>query len=230
MIFEARLKADQELVDAALKTYFTQSCSQARLLEAMRYSLLSGGKRLRPVLALAFCRACGGDEMAALPFACALEMVHTYSLIHDDLPCMDDDDFRRGRPTSHKVFGEAMAVLAGDALLTAAFETMLSKKNVSLAPARAAEAAACLAQAAGAYGMVGGQALDIGEEKELSAEELRKMYALKTGALIRAAAEFGCIDAGADHKLRDAALVYAEKVGVAFLIRDDLWISAGTPS
>lgn len=197
---------------------------QAGLFEAMRYSLLAGGKRIRPILLLEFCRLCGGDPCAALPFACAVEMIHTYSLIHDDLPCMDDDVMRRGRPSNHVVFGEAEALLAGDALQTLAFETMLSPESVRAAGAeRAAAAAGVLARAAGARGMAGGQEIDLKSEgKRLSEEELRNMDALKTGALIRASAEAGCILAGADGKKRKAAELYSSSIGLAFQIVDDI--------
>ena len=165
---------------------------------------------------------CGGDVRAALPFACAVEMIHTYSLIHDDLPCMDNDDLRRGRPTNHKVYGEATAMLAGDGLLTAAFEVMAAQKE-SLPAERIVEAIFCLANAAGGNGMVGGQALDLaGEGHYLSEEDLREIHTLKTGALICAAAELGCIVAGAGQEQRSAVRTYAAKLGLAFQIRDDM--------
>ncbi|NLJ31443.1 MAG: polyprenyl synthetase family protein [Clostridiales bacterium] len=197
---------------------------QAGLIQAMRYSLLAGGKRIRPVLVLEFCRLCGGEPQTALPFACAIEMVHTYSLIHDDLPCMDNDDMRRGRPSNHKVFGEDMALLAGDALLTMAFETMLSPRAVAAAGAqRAADAAGILAFAAGAHGMVGGQVIDLmSEGKKISFETLKKMDEGKTGALIVAAAKMGAVLGGAGREQLAAAENYAASIGLAFQIIDDI--------
>ena len=165
---------------------------------------------------------CGGDVEAALPFAGAVEMVHTYSLIHDDLPCMDDDDLRRGRPTNHKVFGEATAVLAGDGLLTAAFE-MMTEHRGSLPVQRVLNAIDCLSHAAGAAGMIGGQVLDMeGEIKTLGLAQLEQLQSLKTGALISAAAEMGCILAGGSDEQRQAVRTYAHCIGRAFQIRDDM--------
>lgn len=197
---------------------------QSELFRAMRYSLLAGGKRIRPILVLEFCRICGGDVETALPFACAVEMVHTYSLIHDDLPCMDNDDMRRGRASNHKVFGEDTALLAGDALLTMAFETMLSPSAVQDAGAtRAAEAAGILAKAAGAYGMVGGQVIDLmSEGKKIPFETLKLMDECKTGALICAAAKMGAVLGGADEAGLEAAQKYAKAIGLAFQIVDDI--------
>ncbi|MCI1991190.1 MAG: polyprenyl synthetase family protein, partial [Oscillospiraceae bacterium] len=206
-------------VEDALRKYVPEvSLMQSGLFRAMRYSLLAGGKRIRPVLVLEFCGLCGGDQEAALPFACAVEMIHTYSLIHDDLPCMDDDGLRRGKPSNHVVFGEAQALLAGDALLTMAFETMLSPESVKgVGAERAADAAGILAKAAGAYGMAGGQAIDLmSEGKKVSEETLQKMDECKTGALIRAAAKMGCALAGADSGQIRAADEYAAAIGFAF--------------
>jgi geranylgeranyl diphosphate synthase type II len=186
---------------------------------------MGGGKRLRPALVYEFCALCGGQTERATPFAAALEMVHTYSLIHDDLPCMDNDDLRRGRPTSHKVYGEAMAVLAGDGLLTRAFETLLDPALTGTFPPEALlQAAACLARNAGADGMLGGQVIDIeSESKQISLDRLLLLQQLKTGCLIRAAAELGCIAAGkTDEKTLAAANSYASRIGLAFQIRDDL--------
>ena len=166
----------------------------ARLLDAMRYSLTAGGKRLRPILTLEFCRLCGGDVHAALPAACGVELLHTYSLIHDDLPCMDDDDLRRGKPSNHKVFGEATAVLAGDALQALAFETVLS---APLAPERALRCAQILTHAAGHAGICGGQQLDLEwEGRSLDRDELMAIHLRKTSALIRAACLMGVAAAG----------------------------------
>ncbi len=210
----------KELVEKRLGEYFTEDVSQKRLLEAMRYSLLAGGKRVRPVLALSFCAASGGRAEDALEFACALEMLHTYSLIHDDLPCMDDDTLRRGSPTNHVVFGEYTAVLAGDALQTAAFETVL---KAPLDAEKRAKAALILAEASGALGMCGGQQLDMdGEGKSLSLSDIEAIHRGKTAALIIAAAKMGCVAAGASDDKLTAAEEYASALGLAFQIRDDL--------
>ena len=186
---------------------------------AMRYSVFGRGKRIRPILTLSFCELCGGDPADAMPFACAVELVHTYSLIHDDLPCMDDDDLRRGRPTNHKIFGEAMALLAGDALLTKAFEIALSAEDHALA----AQAALILAQGAGDKGMVGGQCMDLKlSEDQVTADLLRQMDQGKTVALIDAACRMGCVAAGAGEAQLAAASRYAQGLGMAFQIRDDV--------
>ena len=188
--------------------------------ESMGYSLFVGGKRIRPVLTLAFCDLCGGRPETALPFACAVEMIHTYSLIHDDLPCMDDDDLRRGKPANHKVYGEAMALLAGDGLLTKAFETALAFAGPSSA---ALEGARILAQCAGADGMVGGQCIDLNSEgKDVDLALLREMDLGKTVALISAACQMGCVAAGAGEERLKSARSYAEGIGMAFQIRDDI--------
>ena len=216
-----RMNANTALIESYLENCFVYPDQpQQKLFEAMRYSLLAGGKRLRPVLTLEFCRAAGGVPEASLPFAAALEMVHTYSLIHDDLPCMDNDDFRRGRPTNHKVYGEANAVLAGDALLTAAF-TRLSM--APLPPARIVQAVQMLGECAGELGMVGGQVLDLeGENKLLSEDEIGAIHVRKTGALIGAACTLGVIAAGGTDAQLDAAAQYAAGLGLAFQIRDDM--------
>lgn len=191
------------------------------LFEGMRYSALAGGKRIRPFLVLAFSALFGGKKEAALSFAAAVEMVHTYSLIHDDLPCMDNDDYRRGRPTNHKVYGEAEAVLAGDALLTMAFEAIANAEADASCRVRAVQ---CLATAAGARGMVGGQMMDIRAEKEKpSLEVLCHLQELKTGALICAAVELGCLAAGVtDKEALNACRTYAGGIGRAFQIVDDV--------
>jgi len=222
MDFKKRHAEDCALIEAWLKNYFAARKPYGDLNDAMLYSLMAGGKRVRPVLLLETCRMCGGDVALALPFACAVEMVHTYSLIHDDLPCMDDDDLRRGKPTNHKVYGEATAVLAGDGLLTAAFEAMLDEGK-DLPAERVLAAAACLSKAAGGRGMVGGQTLDMAAEGHmLTADELKELYALKTGALIAAAAEMGCILAGGTKEQREAVVRYAGKIGLAFQVQDDI--------
>ena len=193
---------------------------QDRLYEAMRYSLLAGGKRLRPFLVYLFCTACGGTEREAQPAALAIELIHTYSLIHDDLPAMDDDDYRRGRLTSHKVYGEAMAILAGDGLLTDAFRVMA---DPYLAPAKIAACVSVLSKNAGPWGMVGGQVLDIlSEQRELTEQEVLDIQSRKTGGLIRAACEMGVLCGGGVEAQRRAACRYADGVGLAFQIRDDM--------
>lgn len=211
------------LVERALEQSLpapSEGALTAPVMDSMRYSVFVGGKRIRPVMALAFCRLCGGKPEEALPFACAVEMVHTYSLIHDDLPCMDDDDLRRGRPTNHKVFGEAMALLAGDGLLTKAFETALSFSGPSEDTLRGAR---ILAQCAGAQGMVGGQCIDLDSEgKTVDLDLLREMDLGKTVALISAACQMGCVAAGAGEDVLENAHRYAEGVGMAFQIRDDI--------
>lgn len=192
----------------------------ARLLDAMRYSLTAGGKRLRPILTLEFCRLCGGDVHAALPAACGVELLHTYSLIHDDLPCMDNDDYRRGKLTNHKVFGESTAVLAGDALLTAAFETLA---NSGAGADIIAGTVKTLAVAAGELGMVGGQVLDLAAEEETpDAEHIYTLQDLKTGALIRAACCCGVVAGHGSAAQYEAAARYATALGLAFQIRDDM--------
>ena len=194
---------------------------QAKLFEAMEYSLLAGGKRLRPVFAVEFCRMCGADWHKAAPFAAAIEMIHTYSLIHDDLPSMDNDDFRRGRPTNHKVYGEAMAILAGDALLTDAFCVASTAGN--------AEGIAVLAECAGSLGMVGGQVLDImSEERLLTEQEVIDIQTRKTGALINAACVTGVIAGGGSEEQIAAAGRFAGALGMAFQIRDDMLDVIGT--
>ena len=194
---------------------------QKQLFEAMEYSLLAGGKRLRPVFAFEFCRMCGKDWHAAAPFAAAVEMIHTYSLIHDDLPSMDNDDFRRGRPTNHKVYGEAMAILAGDALLTDAF--MVAGSAVLEKPEDMGFAISLLAHCAGSMGMVGGQVLDIlSEERTLTEQEVIDIQSRKTGALINAACVLGTVAGGGTEEQLEAAGRFAGALGLAFQIRDDM--------
>jgi geranylgeranyl diphosphate synthase type II len=187
----------------------------------MRYSLLAGGKRIRPILTLAAAEAVGGSVRPVLPFACALEMIHTYSLVHDDLPAMDDDDVRRGRPTSHKVYGEGLAILVGDALLTEAFRLMAQARGVSAA--RALRAVAEVGEAAGVSGMVGGQVLDLAAEgTRASLPRVREIHRRKTGALLRVAVRVGAIVAGADAARLRRLTAYAEHLGLAFQIADDI--------
>lgn len=212
-------------VEEALKKYVPDmKCLEHILVESVRYSLLSGGKRIRPVILLEFCELCGGNVDVAIPFACALEMVHTYSLIHDDLPSIDNDDVRRGKPSNHMVFGDDIALLGGDALLTLAFETILSDDNVKTVGAETTiKAARVLAKRAGMFGMIGGQVIDIeSQDKSIDAETLKVMDRKKTGELICAAAEIGCLVAGADEEKINAAIKYAYSVGLAFQIVDDI--------
>ena len=219
--FQLRYDSYRAAVDDYLGGLFADAKDKPyrRLQEAMRYSLLAGGKRVRPVMTLAFCDMLGGQWREALPFACALELVHTYSLIHDDLPCMDDDDLRRGRPTCHKVYGETMAVLAGDALQGEAFGL------IAAAPAMTAQqridAVAVLSAACGGGGMVAGQVLDVDHLAQGEAD-LRLLHRLKTGAMLQAAAELGCVAAGADDGLRQRARDYGCHIGLAFQVRDDV--------
>ena len=199
-------------------------CRESALIESMKYSLEAGGKRVRPRLVFEFAKLCSGSDKIAAPFACAVEMIHTYSLIHDDLPCMDDDDLRRGKPSNHKVFGEDIALLAGDALLTLAFEVLADDKTAELAGGRACRLAAkTLANYAGATGMVGGQVIDLkSENTNAPLEVLREMDYKKTACLIKAACELGCISAGADEEKLRAASLYGECIGIAFQIQDDI--------
>ena len=200
---------------------------QKQLFEAMEYSLLAGGKRLRPVFAFEFCRLCGRDWQSAAPFAAAVEMIHTYSLIHDDLPSMDNDDFRRGRPTNHKIYGEAMAILAGDALLTDAFAVASTAQLPE--PADMAFAIGMLSECAGSLGMVGGQVLDIQAElRECTEEDVLAIQDRKTGALIRAACVLGAVAGGATEEQINAAAQFAAGLGLAFQIRDDMLDVIGT--
>ena len=218
----------REYIESYLKAWYDrfEDEPQRQLFEAMKYSLLAGGKRLRPIFAFEFCRLCGTDWKTAAPFAAAVEMIHTYSLIHDDLPCMDNDDFRRGRPTNHKVYGEAMAVLAGDALLTDAFCVAAAAKLQGTA---IADAIGILSECAGSLGMVGGQVLDIqSEERTLSEQEVLDIQSRKTGALIRAACACGAIAGGASDAQFDAACQFAAGLGIAFQIRDDMLDVIGT--
>ncbi len=218
------LAENAALVDAALNAYTKADDSDfAEELAAERYSLLARAKRIRPSLVLELCRMHGGEDAAALPFAAAVEMVHTYSLIHDDLPCMDDDDLRRGRPTCHKAFGEATALLAGDGLLTRAFGVIASNDHVGATAVR--DAVVALSEAAGSFGMIGGQVMDLaGEGSTLPYDKLLKLHAHKTGALIAVSAELGCIAAGLSRKdpRTLAAKKYAEGIGLAFQIVDDV--------
>ena len=219
----------RKAVDRALGQFLPKESLEPKIIhQAMRYSVFAGGKRLRPVLVIAAAEACGLKGEWVLPNACALELVHTYSLIHDDLPAMDDDDLRRGRPTSHKVFGEAIAILAGDALLTHAFK--LASKNGKIASSLIPQAVEALAQGAGSCGMVGGQVLDIqmegGKWKKFSVKErakiLRAIHEKKTAALLTASILTGAILAGATDKQLKSLKEYGRSVGLAFQVADDI--------
>ncbi len=222
--FKERMQEYCALVENKLSEYFNRKgCLQQTVFDAMRYSIEAGGKRIRPIILLEFCRICSGDINGALPYACALEMIHTYSLIHDDLPCMDNDDMRRGKPSCHKAFGEANALLAGDALLNMAFETMLSSQEGNISSERRLKAAHFIAQCAGADGMIGGQTIDLENEgKDISQDVLLRLYCDKTAALLRAAAVSGVILAGGAQDKIDAADGFALNLGLAFQIVDDI--------
>ena len=227
--FDTRGKEYRQYIQNYLKDFYTRFHDEPQmpLFEAMEYSLLAGGKRLRPIFAFEFCRMCGGDWKSAAPFAAAVEMIHTYSLIHDDLPCMDNDDFRRGRPTNHKVYGEAMAVLAGDALLTDAFSMAATAKLPK--PQNLGFAISVLSECAGSLGMVGGQVLDImSEERECTKQEVIDIQTRKTGKLIHAACVLGAIAGGAGEQQIEATARFAGALGLAFQIRDDMLDVIGT--
>lgn len=217
----------KQLVDAALENYFAKECeAPSKLKEAMLYSLRAGGKRLRPVLTLAACEACDGDSQKAMPSALALEMIHTFSLIHDDLPAMDDDDLRRGLPTSHKKFGEAVAILTGDALLAEAFACLSS---CVMRHASCVQIINDIAVATGAGGMTGGQVLDLAAEgKKVSYEELREIHKGKTGTLITVSVTSGAKAANADLVKLSALKKYGDAIGLAFQITDDILDIEGT--
>lgn len=220
---EPRFREYREYIESFLADYYSRFDDEPQkiLFEAMKYSLLAGGKRLRPIFVFEFCSLCGGDWKKAAPFAGAIEMIHTYSLIHDDLPCMDNDDYRRGRLTNHKVYGEAMATLAGDALLTDAFALAASAQLPK--PDDMALAIGVLAENAGSLGMVGGQVLDIlSEERQCTEQEVLDIQTRKTGALINAACVLGAIAGGAGEKQIKAAAGFAGCLGLAFQIRDDM--------
>ena len=226
MTFEERSREYREFTEEYLKNIYSQFRSepQSELFDAMEYSLLAGGKRLRPIFVLDFCRMCGGDWHKAAPFAAAMEMIHTYSLIHDDLPCMDNDELRRGKPTNHMVYGEDIALLAGDALMTRGYE--IAANNADVDANIALTATRKLLFASGAVGMMGGQQIDLKSENvQIDFDTLLKMHAKKTGALIRVSAELGCLAAGItdenDARMK-AACDYANGIGLAFQIKDDI--------
>ena len=219
MDHERQYAAYQQAIEAYLDSLFTGSTAYQKLYESIRYSLLAGGKRIRPVLTLEFARLGGIDWHLALPYGCALELIHNYSLIHDDLPCMDDDDLRRGKPTNHRVYGETLAVLAGDALQPEAFRLMAEAPCLSAD--NRLEAIRTLSRACGADGMVAGQVLDtvydVSDEAGLTV-----LNRLKTGVMISAAAELGCIASEMPAAMRRQALAYADALGRGFQIRDDM--------
>lgn len=221
MLKEEWAKRRAVVEDGLLRALRTEDAFDARLTESMKYSLTAGGKRLRPILLMAAADAVGGRGEDFLDSACALEMIHTYSLIHDDLPAMDDDDYRRGKPTNHRVYGAGLATLAGDALLTMAFEMLARQQGV---PAETMlRVVREISEAAGANGMVGGQALDLASEgKRIDMDTLRRMHMAKTGALFRAAVRSGAILGGADEAQLSALTAYAEAFGLAFQITDDI--------
>ena len=223
------LKADGQRVGRFLQEVLAgRSNAPPRLLEAIEYSVMAGGKRLRPALVLECARACGRDEAnpSALAAAGAIELIHTFSLVHDDLPAMDDDDLRRGRPTNHKVFGEAMAILAGDAMVTLAFELLATQASADVAPALIRE----LAHAAGPEGMIGGQVLDMaGENQSLSLDDLRRIHRMKTGALLAAACRLGAIAVSAGPPALAGVTTYGQHLGIAFQIVDDVLDVTSTP-
>ena len=226
MNFSDKLKTYQLEIDSKLNELLSQTSECYDIIfDASRYSLLNSGKRIRPILMLEFYKLCGGKGDFAYNFACALEMIHSYSLIHDDLPCMDNDDFRRGKPSCHKQFSEDIALLAGDTLLTEAFFVAMQTKNIP--SDRVLKAAKFLSLCAGANGMIGGQVMDITGKAFENLELTLRMYALKTGCLIKAATVCGAILAGANEEQIKNAEIYAEKLGFAFQIIDDILDATG---
>ena len=222
MDLNALLKDYKQMVENRIEELFPEAdCSYNEVIKAARYSLLNGGKRIRPVIMMEFCKLCGGNPEDALDFAVALEMIHTYSLIHDDLPCMDNDDMRRGKPSCHKAFGEDIALLSGDALLTEAF---FVASNARVSAEKRLNAISFLSTNAGVHGMIGGQVLDLSfEENKPDAAALQDMYMRKTGALLIAAASIGCISAGKyDQETLKSAAKYGYNLGLAFQIVDDI--------
>lgn len=220
-----RLADYAEMTEEALLRYLPEvDCLQKNVIEAARYSLSAGGKRLRPALVMEFCRVCGDDPETALPVACAIEMLHTFSLIHDDLPCMDDDDMRRGKPSCHKVFGEAAAVLAGDALAMLPYQIIAEaglKKTLS--QDAALKIIKLLGELSGVWGMIGGQTVDIESEgKRPDVSVISEMYRMKTGALLEFCCKAGCMAAGAGAQKQLAAGSYGQRLGLAFQIVDDI--------
>ena len=230
MTLEQTLTEYKSLIDKELDRCLTFShCKQQRLLEAMRYSVNAGGKRIRAILTLEFAKLCGGTTEAALPAACAIELLHAFSLIHDDLPCMDDDDMRRGKPSCHSAFDEATALLAGDALEIYPFKLIADSVNHGVTAENALKMSALLAENAGHMGMTGGQQIDT-EFDALNVDELLQMYKLKTSRLIQTAACLGCLSAGAEDKAVSKADQYGKNLGLAFQIVDDILDVCGDSS
>lgn len=218
---DSLLKEYQAKIDSRLDILLSENGQlYDEIIRACRYATINGGKRIRPILLLEFYKLCGQEDDCAYNFACALEMIHSYSLVHDDLPCMDDDDLRRGKPSCHKAFGESTALLCGDALLTEAFS--VASKTLGIPYDRVVKALSHLAASAGINGMIGGQVIDMSDNTKSDDDVLFEMYRLKTGALLKTACSIGCILAGADDKLVTIAEQFGEKVGIAFQIIDDI--------
>lgn len=222
MTFEEKLKYYRDIADKKLREYMSfPKARQDRLFEAMRYSLFAGGKRIRAMLAIEFSKACGGTEEKALPAACAIEMMHTFSLIHDDLPCMDDDDMRRGMPSCHKAFDETTALLAGDALEMYSFRVLSDSLKYGVSAENTVRMTEILADCSGHLGMIGGQQIDT-QFRSFEENALKEMYRLKTSRLLQAAACMGCLSAGADDDTVKRAYEYGDILGIAFQIVDDI--------
>lgn len=232
MSFKSSLKYRVDYIEKLLKEYMPEEKGyQKTIFEAMNYSLKAGGKRLRPILTLEACRIVGGNEEDAIPFAIAIEMIHTYSLIHDDLPALDNDDLRRGRPTNHKVYGDAMAILAGDGLLNYAFEIMLSSSIGKENPAKYLNAINEIAKSSGVYGMIGGQVVDIeSEDKKIEMEKLDFIHLNKTAAIIVGCMRAGAIIGDATEKQLENITKYATNIGLSFQIADDILDITGDES
>ena len=232
MSFKSSLKYRVDYIEKLLKEYMPEEKGyQKTIFEAMNYSLKAGGKRLRPILTLEACRIVGGNEEDAIPFAIAIEMIHTYSLIHDDLPALDDDDLRRGRPTNHKVYGDAMAILAGDGLLNYAFEIMLSSSIGKENPAKYLNAINEIAKSSGVYGMIGGQVVDIeSEDKKIEMEKLDFIHLNKTAAIIVGCMRAGAIIGDATEEQLENITKYATNIGLSFQIADDILDITGDES
>lgn len=224
MEFKKLLKEKIDYIEELLRLYMPKEEGyQKTVIEAMNYSLNAGGKRLRPILALEACRVVGGNEKDAIPFAIAIEMIHTYSLIHDDLPALDNDDFRRGKPSNHKVYGEAMGILAGDALLNYAFEVMLSNSVDKEDPGKYLKAINEVAKGSGIYGMIGGQVVDVeSENQQIPKEKLDYIHMNKTAAMIVGAMRAGAIVGGANSEQLEDITNYAKNIGLSFQIVDDI--------
>ncbi len=225
-MIDALLKDYQVRLDSRLDIILSESGQlYDEVIRACRYAVLNGGKRIRPVLLLEFYKLCGGNDDCAYNFACALEMIHSYSLVHDDMPCMDNDDMRRGKPSCHKAFGESTALLCGDALLTEAFS--VAAKTMGVPSERVVKALTHLSASSGVAGMIGGQMIDMSLNEDADDNVLFDMYRLKTGALLKTACAIGCILAGADDELVATAEKFGEKLGIAFQIIDDILDSTG---